>query len=100
MSPGRGATGVRQMLIKRTKGWELPERQATAESHYLRRRELVAAMGLGVAGLAVPGIAAAQDADPSAGRYPAPRNDKFGAPSPITTERLATTYHHHYELDT
>ena len=25
------------MLIKRTKGWELPERKATAESHYLNR---------------------------------------------------------------
>ena len=60
------------MLIKRTKGWELPERQATPESRYLRRRELVAAMGLGAATIGLPGLAAAQDADPSAGRYPAP----------------------------
>jgi methionine sulfoxide reductase catalytic subunit len=87
------------MLIKRTKGWELPERQATPEGHYLRRRELVAAMGLGAATAALPGLAAAQDADPSAGRYPAPRNDKFGAPSPITPERLSTTYNNYYEFD-
>ena len=88
------------MLIKRTKGWELPEGQATPESHYLGRRELVAAMGLGAATIALPGLAAAQDADPSAGRYPAKRNDKFGAPSPITAERLATTYNNYYEFDT
>ncbi len=88
------------MLIKHTKGWELPERQATPEGHYLRRRELVAAMGLGVATIALPGLAAAQDADPSAGRYPAKSNDKFGAPSPITAERLATTYNNYYEFDT
>jgi len=91
------------MLIKRTRGWELPERLATSEGVYLRRRELVAAMGLGALTLALPGAAGAQnnkDADPSAGRYPAARNDKFGAPSPITAERLATTYNNYYEFGT
>jgi len=86
------------MLIKRNQGWELPERQVTSEVVYLRRRELVAALGLGAAALAVPGIASAQATDPSAGRYPAGRNDKFGAPSPITAERLATTYNNYYEF--
>jgi len=91
------------MLIKRSKGWELPERLATAEGVYLGRRELAAAIGLGAMSLAgAAGIAAAQDkdADPSAGRYPAGRNDKFGVPSPITAERLATTYNNYYEFDT
>jgi methionine sulfoxide reductase catalytic subunit len=90
------------MLIKRNRGWELPERAATAESLYLRRREVVQAMGLGAAMLALPGIAAAQgkDADPSAARYPATRNDKFGTPAPITAEKLATTYNNYYEFGT
>jgi sulfoxide reductase catalytic subunit YedY len=91
------------MLIKRTRGWEIPERLATSEGVYLRRRELVAAMGLGAMTLALPGAALAQnnkETDPSAGRYPAPRNDKFGAPSPITAERLATTYNNYYEFGT
>ncbi len=90
------------MLIKRIHGWEVPERQATSEGAWLRRRQLVAAMGLGASALALPGPAAAQDkdADPSAGRYPAPRNDKFGAPSPVTAERLATTYNNYYEFGT
>src|SRR5438445_104508 len=91
------------MLIKRKRGWELPEGQATAEGVWLRRRELVQAMGLGAATLALPGIAAAQakgEADPSAGLYPAKRNDKFGTPGPITEERLATTYNNYYEFGT
>src|SRR3954464_95626 len=88
----------RTMLIKRTRGWELPERAATAEGLYLNRREIVKTMGLGAMALAMPGLAMAQD-DPSAGKYPVPRNDKFGAPGPITAEKLATTYNNFYEFD-
>ena len=87
------------MLIKRTKGWELPERDATPEAGYLNRRALVKAMGLGSVALAVPGIASAQD-DPSTGKYPVKRQDRFGSPSPITAEKLATTYNNYYEFDT
>jgi sulfoxide reductase catalytic subunit YedY len=88
------------MLIKHRRGWELGENQATPEGHYLRRRTLVRAMGLGAAALAVPSAAFAQDKDPSAGLYPAKRNDKYGAPTPVTGERLATTYNNFYEFGT
>ncbi len=88
------------MLIKRRRGWELGENQATPEAAYLNRRQLVQAMGLGAAALAVPTVAAAQDKDPSAGLYPAKRNDKYGVPTPMTTERLATTYNNFYEFGT
>ncbi len=87
------------MLIKRRKGWELPEREATSECLYLGRRTLVKAMGLGGIALATPGLALAED-DPSAGKYPATRQDKFGNPSPVTAEKLATTYNNYYEFDT
>ena len=80
------------MLIKRPKGWELPERAATTEGLYLRRREAVKAMGLGAVAIAAPGLALAD------GKYPAPRNDKFGKPEPITAEKLATTYNNFYEF--
>src|SRR5689334_24836962 len=92
------------MLIKRIRGWELPERQATPEAAWLDRRTLVKAMGLGIAAAGAsstaPGIAAAEDkaADPSARFYPAKRDDTFGAPSPITPERLPTTYNNYYEF--
>jgi sulfoxide reductase catalytic subunit YedY len=88
------------MLIKRTRGWELGENRATPESLYLQRRSLVKAMGLGVASLALPGIASAQDKDPSAALYPAKRNDKYGVPTPMTAEKLATTYNNFYGFGT
>jgi methionine sulfoxide reductase catalytic subunit len=90
------------MLIKRTRGWELGENQATPEGVFLQRRSLVKAMGLGAASLALPAIAAAQDKDkdPSAGLYPAKRNDKHGVPTPMTAEKLATTYNNFYEFGT
>jgi methionine sulfoxide reductase catalytic subunit len=90
------------MLIKRRRGWELGENQATPEAAYLQRRSLVKAMGLGAASLAVPAIASAQDKDndPSAALYPAKRNDKYGVPTPMTAEKLATTYNNFYEFGT
>jgi methionine sulfoxide reductase catalytic subunit len=88
------------MLIKRKRGWELGENQATPEGVYLQRRSLVKAMGLGGALLALPGIASAQDKDPSAVLYPAKRNDKYGVPTPMTAEKLATTYNNFYEFGT
>jgi methionine sulfoxide reductase catalytic subunit len=88
------------MLIKRRRGWELGENQATPEAAYLQRRSLVKAMGLGAASLALPGQASAQDKDPSAALYPAKRNDKYGVPTPMTAEKLATTYNNFYEFGT
>jgi sulfoxide reductase catalytic subunit YedY len=90
------------MLIKRMKGWELAESKTTPESHYLNRRTMVRAMGLGAASIALPGQLMAQDksADPSAGLYPARRNDRYGVPTPMTTEKLATTYNNFYEFGT
>ena len=46
----------------------------------------------------MPGLALAED-DPSAKLYPAKRNDTFGSPSPVTAEKLATTYNNYYEFD-
>lgn len=92
------------MLIKRRRGWELGENRATPEAAYLQRRSLVKAMGLGAASLALPAIASAQDKDknkdPSAALYPAKRNDKYGVPTPMTAEKLATTYNNFYEFGT
>jgi sulfoxide reductase catalytic subunit YedY len=88
------------MLIKRRRGWELGENQATPEAAYLQRRSLVKAMGLGAASLALPAIASAQYKDPSAALYPAKRNDKYGVPTPMTAEKLATTYNNFYEFGT
>ncbi|MBL8675046.1 MAG: protein-methionine-sulfoxide reductase catalytic subunit MsrP [Rhodospirillales bacterium] len=86
------------MLIKRTIGWELPERLATPEATFLNRRALVAAMGLApVAAMAAVAPAAAQGAEPSARIYPVSRNPAHALDG-ITPETLATTYNNCYEF--
>ena len=42
------------MLIKRKRGWELPESAATPESVYMNRRTLLAGMGMAAIGGALP----------------------------------------------
>ena len=101
------------MLIKRPKGWELPERLATPESVYLNRRSLLRGLGIGTAlastgMLAACGDEAAADneavqladlpPDPSAGLYPVNRNERYTVDRPITEEELATTYNNFYEF--
>ncbi len=94
------------MLIRNPRGWERPEREATDESLFLRRREIVKAMGLGPVLLA-GGVGtllagckqeARAEADPSAGLYPVMRNLRYRLDRPITDEKLATTYNNFYEF--
>lgn len=87
------------MLIKRRKGWEIPERLATPESIYLNRRQILAAGGFGLAAAALPGVASAQN-DPTADLYPAPRNSKYTIERPVTPESTNTTYNNFYEFGT
>ncbi len=90
------------MLIKRKRGWELPESEATPEALFHDRRGILRAMGLGaLAAAAAPAgtaLAAAPEADPSAGLYPAKRNERYTLDRPITDEKLATTYNNFYEF--
>ena len=91
------------MLIKVKRGWEIPEREATPESAFLNRRDLVKAMGMGalLAGSAAlpqrAALAAAAEPDPSAGLYPVKRNETYTLDRPITDEKLSTTYNNFYE---
>ncbi|MFE0759157.1 protein-methionine-sulfoxide reductase catalytic subunit MsrP [Inquilinus sp. NPDC058860] len=91
------------MLIKRNAGWRIPESRATPESVYLNRRRLLQAMGLGAGLLATAGAALelrparAADPDPTAGLYPAKRNDRYALDRPLTPEQDVTTYNNFYE---
>jgi sulfoxide reductase catalytic subunit YedY len=87
------------MLIKRRKGWEIPERLATPESIYLNRRQVLAASGFGLAAAALPNMAFAQN-DPTADLYPAPRNSKYTIERPVTPESTNTSYNNFYEFGT
>ena len=90
------------MLIKRKRGWELRESEATPEAMFRDRRRIVQAMGMGalIAAAAPAGaaLAAAPAADPSAGLYPAKRNERYTLDRPLTDEKLATTYNNFYEF--
>lgn len=93
------------MLIKVKRGWEIPESQATPESAYRNRRDLLKAMGLGTLIAAGSGAfpladalaAAAPEADPSAGLYPVKRNEKYTLDRPLTDEKFSTNYNNFYE---
>jgi len=89
------------MLIKHTRGWELPESQATPEGVFLNRRQFIAAAGLGASSLILaPGVARAST-DPSAGLYPVKTNPAFAsAGRPVTPESLNTTFNNFYEYGT
>jgi sulfoxide reductase catalytic subunit YedY len=97
------------MLIKRRRGWELPEREATPEAAFVDRRALVKAMGMGALLAAAGGgadwmggdafAATAKAApDPSAGLYPVKRNERYVLDRPVTDEKLSTTYNNFYEF--
>jgi sulfoxide reductase catalytic subunit YedY len=82
------------MLIKRLRGWEIPEREVTQETLVLRRRDaLGTAAALSVAALAgaLPGVARADTATVA-------RNPKYTVDRALTAEKDATTYNNYYEF--
>jgi sulfoxide reductase catalytic subunit YedY len=96
------------MLIRRNRGWELPESAATPEAVYLGRRALLKTMGLGsmlapalasglAAALAGPPAQAAEQ-DPSAGLYPFKRNPRYTLDRPITAPKYSENYNNFYEF--
>ncbi|MEO0328166.1 MAG: protein-methionine-sulfoxide reductase catalytic subunit MsrP [Pseudomonadota bacterium] len=81
--------------------WMLPEGTATSEAVFLKRREFVAALGLGGALAVIPQNvkrAFASQEDPSASLYPVPRNEKYTLERPITPEAINTRYNNFYEF--
>jgi methionine sulfoxide reductase catalytic subunit len=95
------------MLIRRRRGWELPETAATPEDVFHQRRRLVKGIAAGpilLAGASALGRAAIGDevdaapGDPSAGLYPVSRNARYSLDRPLSDERLVTTYNNFYEF--
>ena len=86
------------MLIKRRRGWDIPEAQATPEGVFLNRRTLLAG-GVGLAlGADLGRAALAQGADPTQDLYPAKRNPAFSLDRPVTDEVHAANYNNFYEF--
>jgi sulfoxide reductase catalytic subunit YedY len=87
------------MIIKRKRGWEIPEHLATPEVIYMNRRQVLAAGGFGLAAMLSPRAALGQT-DPTAGLYPAPRNSKYAIERPVTPESINTNHNNFYEFGT
>lgn len=93
------------MLIKKLRGWEIPEREATPESTYLNRRQL--AKGIAAGSILLGGSAAfsglahaATETDPTSDLYPVKRNEKYTLDRPITEESYALEYNNFFEFGT
>ena len=81
------------MLIKRPRGFELPERMVTPEAVFLNRRSFIAAA---VAAGVMPLVTRAHADD---ARYPAKLNPLFSDPGrAVTAEEVNTTYNNYYEF--
>jgi sulfoxide reductase catalytic subunit YedY len=92
------------VAIHRRPTWALPEKLATPEHIYLDRRRVLQGLGLGGLTAAMMGAsgrrAAAQDADPTADLYPAPKNDAYKIDGPVTPENINGNYNNFYEFGT
>jgi sulfoxide reductase catalytic subunit YedY len=85
------------MLIKRRRGWELPESMATPEALYFGRRDLLKIGAASAVAVALPATAQAE-ADPSAKLYPFKRNETYKLDRELTEEKTASTYNNFYEF--
>ena len=90
------------MFVRKSRLWEIPEREATPESVFLNRRELMLAAGAGAILAAAGPLAAIAEAaetpDPSAGLYPVKQNPRYTLDRPLTDEKYVTTYNNFYEF--
>ncbi len=102
------------MLIKRRRGWELPESAATPEHIFLNRRNLMKGVAAGAlaggATLAAPKPASAlfglfdeeiygpPEDDPTWDLYPVPRNQRYVLNRPVTPSEYNFTYNNFFEF--
>ena len=89
------------MLIRRPRGWELPESRATPEGLFLRRRQLVGGIVAGSILAVLPGCgeeSLAEEPGLAPDLYPAVRNDHYPLDRPLSEESLATGYNNFYEF--
>lgn len=86
------------MLIKRSKGWELPEHRATDETIFMNRRSFMAGAGT-IAAAGLIGLKPSHAAgDPTADLYPATRNPLYKLERDITPEEINSQYNNFYEF--
>lgn len=88
------------MLIRRRKGWEIAEGEATPEHVFFKRRDILKAAAVlpAVAAFSAAPAIAEQMPGPSSALYPAKRNEKFVLDRDVTPERITSRYNNFYEF--
>jgi len=88
------------MNVIHRKGWEIPEREATPEALFLNRRTLMRGAAALGAGTILPGTSSLTLAadDPTAGLYPAKRNETYKLDRDLTPEQINSRYNNFYEF--
>jgi len=92
------------MLIRKPRGWALPEAAATPEDRFHGRRLLLKGLAAGpmlLAGAPRLARAAAEDVDPTADLYPVARNPRYQLDDrlpELTDEGIATRFNNFYEF--
>jgi sulfoxide reductase catalytic subunit YedY len=90
------------MFIRRPPRWVMPERDATPESIFLNRRQLLGATGIGLLAANVPSTVRASNYDASpevaAELYPARQNANYVLDRELSPSRDVLTYNNFYEF--
>ena len=106
------------MWIKHTRPWGLPESEATPESVWRGRRQIIKSLGVGAASVALParaaraglfdnffnpGVQGEEEAIiipdvPWSDQFPAERNNTFQLDRDLTPEAVNATYNNFYEF--
>ena len=97
------------MLIRRKRGWEIPESRVTPEAAFFARRRFLAAGATAVGALALQGqswfglggeqrLPDFAAGDPSLPLYPVSRSMRYRVDRELTPERTAVTYNNFYEF--
>jgi len=86
------------MHIQNRRSWELRSLRETPERIALDRRKFLASASLALAAGTVPAFA--EEPDPTAGLYPAKRNENYKLDRPLTPEKSSTNYNNFYEFST
>ena len=90
------------MFIRRRPRWVMPERDATPESIFLNRRQLLGATGIGLLAANVPSTVRASnyDASPEVAPelYPARQNANYVLDRELSPSRDVLTYNNFYEF--
>jgi len=91
------------MHVIHRRGWDIPESCVTPEHLFFNRRAFLAAGGAAALSLTSANAMAQRAADvpdPTAGLYPAKRNEKYVLDRPLTDEKINTSYNNFYEFGT